>query len=308
MKRGRLPLTALRSFEAAGRLSSFTAAADELRVSQAAISRQIRDLEELIGTALFERHHRSVTLTKRGRSLIEALTPAFDSMDMALEEITARPSRPAVVISAEPAFATCWLGARLSDFQQTYPEIEVTLDSDPHVVDLRTSKAGIAIRNSSGEGVWPGVQSKLLYTASLTPVIAPQLLASGPALAKPEDLLHYPLLHEDHRDDWDRWFKDAGVASQAALRGPVFSDYGIVLQGALAGRGVALADVVLTADEIASGRLVRPFDLTTTCGQYWLVVRSFSRLNASERSFVRWLDAALPQFQAATGPGSAISE
>jgi LysR family transcriptional regulator, glycine cleavage system transcriptional activator len=210
MKRGRLPLTALRSFEAAGRLSSFTAAAEELHVSQAAISRQIRDLEELIGTALFERHHRSVTLTEEGRSLIGALTPAFDSMGTALDAISRNQRNASVVISAEPAFAAGWLGAHISEFQAQYPEIEVTLDSDPNVIDLRTSKAGIAIRNSAGDGVWPGAQARLLYAAALTPVIAPRLLADGPALEKPADLLYYPLLHEDHRDHWARWFDAAG--------------------------------------------------------------------------------------------------
>lgn len=294
MKRGRLPLTALRSFEAAGRLSSFTAAAEELHVSQAAISRQIRDLEEMIGTALFERHHRSVTLTEEGHSLIGALTPAFDSMGTTLDAISRNPRGAAVVISAEPAFAAGWLGAHISEFQAQYPEIEVTLDSDPNVIELRTSKAGIAIRNSAGDGVWPGAQARLLYAAALTPVIAPRLLADGPVLEKPADLLTYPLLHEDHRDHWARWFDAAGVSLDSDIRGPVFSDYGIVLQGALAGRGVALADVLLSAGEFASGRLVRPFDLTTSCGRYWLVVRDFSRLNAGEKAFIRWLESSFP--------------
>ncbi|MCD2171576.1 LysR substrate-binding domain-containing protein [Rhizobium sp. C4] len=308
MKRGRLPLTALRSFEAAGRLSSFTAAADELHVSQAAISRQIRELEDAIGATLFERHHRSVTLTEQGHVLIHALTPAFDSMSAALDAIAPASQRRAIVISAEPAFAAGWLGAHISDFQQKHPEIEVTLDSDPQVIDLRTSKARIAIRHSSGNGSWPGTQSRLLYAVSMTPVLSPQLLADGAALDQPADLLRYPMLHEERRDHWTRWLAFAGVVPEAETRGPVFSDYGIVLQSALAGKGVALADTVLAAGEIASGRLVRPFDLTMDYGRYWLVARHFARLNASERAFISWLESSLPRPQPTTGPGSDISE
>jgi DNA-binding transcriptional LysR family regulator len=99
-----------------------------------------------------------------------------------------------------------------------------------------------------------------------------------------------------------------GVSLDADIRGPVFSDYGIVLQGALAGRGVALADVLLSAGEFASGQLVRPFDLMTPCGRYWLLVRDFSRLNAGEKVFIRWLESSFPGTQETTGPGSAISE
>lgn len=128
MKRGRLPLTALRSFEVAGRLESFTLAAQELFISQAAVSRQIRELETSLGEALFERRHRSVRLTASGARLQAILTLSFDQIDECLEEIRGRSTAAAVTISAEPSFAACWLVPRLPEFRERHPEIEVTID------------------------------------------------------------------------------------------------------------------------------------------------------------------------------------
>lgn len=149
MKRGRLPLTALRSFEVAGRLESFTLAAQELFISQAAVSRQIRELETLLGEALFERRHRSVHLTASGNRLLSIMTLSFDRIDECLEEIRCRPATAGVTISAEPSFAACWLVPRLPEFHEQHPEIDVTIDL------IRASSSSAAVRPRSPSATAP---------------------------------------------------------------------------------------------------------------------------------------------------------
>ena len=182
MKRGRLPLTALRSFEAAGRLLSFSRAAEELFVSQAAVSRQIRELETLVGKPLFERLHRRVVLTDAGQQLIAQLTTSFDDIDRVLSRIVAEPAQAILKVSVEPSFAGALLIPRLYEFQKLHPEIDVTIDSDMRLVEFRSHEAEIAVRFSAVATSWPRTQAHHLHDVSLTPVLAPELLAAGPPL------------------------------------------------------------------------------------------------------------------------------
>src|ERR1700722_10925056 len=172
MKRGQLPLTALRSFEAAGRHESFTRAAQELFVSQAAVSRQVRELETWLGHALFERRHRQVTITEHGRLLLDQLTSSFDNIDRLLDGMRAGSSETILSISVELSFAACWLVPRLDRFRHRYPDIDVAVDPDPRPAEFRTSKAQLAIRWSETATSWPRVQAERLSDIAMSPVIS----------------------------------------------------------------------------------------------------------------------------------------
>ncbi|ESQ83224.1 hypothetical protein AEAC466_13310 [Asticcacaulis sp. AC466] len=289
MKRGRLPLTALRSFEAAGRLHSFTAAADELCVSQAAISRQIRDLESELGHALFERRHRAVILTDQGVKLLSVLTPSFDNIDATLRTLRSDRASQLVRISVEPSFAACWLIPHLPAFQRDHPDIDLVVDSDPRLVQFRAEDADIAIRYSRARHTWPRTESRRLADVDIIPVMTPALRDRDGHTSNPADLLRYVLLHEENRDGWAQWFGSAGMDLPATTRGPVLPDGGLVLQAALQGQGIALIDRILVADEIAAGRLVQAFDLSLPYGAYFIVSRNFNRLSEPTKQLTQWL-------------------
>ncbi|MBB3310102.1 LysR family glycine cleavage system transcriptional activator [Rhizobium sp. BK196] len=288
MKRGRLPLTALRSFEAAGRLESFTLAAEELFISQAAVSRQIRELEQLLGQPLFERRHRSVLLTGSGRQLLAVLTPSFDQIDESLEDIRGASMSADLKVSVEPSFAACWLVPRLPEFRKRHPDVEILLDADPRTIEFRTGQAQIAIRHSATVAAWPRTESRHLIDVRSVPVIASDLLARGPPISSPHEIFAYELLHEETRDAWSRWFEAAGIMPETA-KGPVYADDGLVLQAALRGQGVALLDEAFAEEEIKAGRLRQLFDLAVPNGAYWLVARSFDRLTPPAADFARWV-------------------
>jgi LysR family glycine cleavage system transcriptional activator len=289
MKRGRLPLTALRSFEVAGRLESFTLAAEELFISQAAVSRQIRELEQLLGEPLFERRHRSVLLTGSGRKLLAVLTPSFDRIDECLEDIRGASMSADLKVSVEPSFAACWLVPRLPEFRKRHPDVEILLDADPRTIEFRTGQAQIAIRHSATVTAWPRTESRHLIDVRMVPVIASDLLERGTPISSPHDIFAYGLLHEETRDAWSRWFGAAGLAMPETARGPVYADDGLVLQAALRGQGVALLDEAFAEEEIRGGRLRQLFDLAVPNGAYWLVARSFDRLPPPAADFARWV-------------------
>ena len=293
MKRGRLPLTALRSFEAAGRHLSFSRAAEELYVSQAAVSRQIRELEALVGTSLFERLHRSVRLTNAGHELLDQLTQSFDGIDRKLTEIQARPQVDLVRVSTEPFFAGAWLMPRLNRFQELHPGIDVSVDVSTRLVEFRTHQADLAIRHGATQKSWPRTQAKFLFDSPATPVISPELLAKGPPLATAADLAGFTLLHEENRDGWARWLEAAGAGKVTPERGPIFADGTLTTRAAALGHGVALGDVFMNAAELKDGSLVRPFAMTIPFGTYWLVAPDFDALSPPARAFADWLVAEI---------------
>jgi LysR family glycine cleavage system transcriptional activator len=293
MKRGRLPLTALRSFEVAGRLRSFTLAAEELYISQAAISRQVRELESLLQQQLFARHHRSVALTPAGERLLSVLTQAFDKIGTSLDGIRGDNwSSTTIVVSAEPSFASAWLVRHLAGFREERPDIDVVLDADPRLVEFRSNQATIAIRHSTARASWARVESQHLLDVRIIPVLAPSLLEQAGSLEQPSDLLKLPLLHEESRDLWQRWLSHAG-ADTAVQRGVVYTDGGLVLQAALQGEGVALLDELFARDGLKAGKLCQPFELSIPHGAYWLVAKKFAEIREGEAAFIRWLEAKL---------------
>ncbi|WP_331371576.1 LysR substrate-binding domain-containing protein [Sinorhizobium chiapasense] len=292
MKRGRLPLTALRSFEAAGRLGSFTEAATELFVSQAAISRQIRDLEALIGKPLFERHHRSVSLTADGEALLTVLTHSFDRIGESLDALCGAKRAGTLTVSAEPSLAGCWLVPHLAEFQAENPEIDLVIDADPRLAEFRGHDVEVAIRHSARVTSWPRVEARHLADVEMIAVMAPSL---GPRpLREPLDLSRYGLLHEDTRALWEQWFAAAGAGEVRVERGAIFADGALVLQAALRGHGVALMDRAHVRDDLREGRLVQAFDISIPYGAFWLVARRFDALSESARRFVAWIERCYP--------------
>jgi len=289
MKRGRLPLTALRSFEAAGRQLSFSRAAEELFVSQAAISRQIRELEHFLRQPLFFRHHRRVELTEAGRRLLDQLVRSFDDIDRLLSDLAA-PAQSVVRVSVEPSLAAVWLVPRLNRFRELRPDIDVSVEVDPRPIEFRSDQAELALRFSAHNTSWPRSEAERLALTVDSPVLSPGLLASGPALEKPIDLGRYTLLHEENRQGWARWFEAAGVPADAApARGPMFADTSLSKQAAQLGHGVALGDLMLVRDELASGALIKPFDIDVASGAYWLVARSLKGLPEPAKAFADWI-------------------
>ena len=289
MKRGRLPLTALRSFEAAGRLASFSKAAEELFVSQAAISRQVRELEALVGKPLFDRLHRHVELTAAGHALLEQLTASFDDIDRRLTELLDEPAQATLRISVEPSFSGGWLLPRLDRFRQRHPEIDLSFDVGISLVEFRRHEAELAIRWSQSVRSWPRTQARHLFDCLESPVMTAALLASGPPLESPADLRGYTLLHDYDRKYWARWFRAVGISEHASQKGPLYPPGGQAIQAAKLGHGVALCDLVMDADDLARGTLVRPFDIEVPNGAFWLVAPDFRRLSRPAAAFVDWI-------------------
>lgn len=292
MKRGRLPLTALRSFEAAGRLLSFSRAAEELFVSQAAISRQIRELEITLKTPLFLRLHRKVELTETGHQLLGQLTRSFDAVDAAVSEILRASGPPTVRVSVEPALASSWLIPKLDRFRQLHPDIDVLIDVNPRIVDFHGGGPEIALRYSAQSTSWPDTDAERLRQLFDTPVLSASLARSGPTLVTPQDLRKYTLLHEENRRYWEKWFEKAGAPkSDAPARGPQLADMALVLQAALRGHGVALGCLFLAHDDLASGALVQPFETRIEAGAYWLAARNLKTLSEPATRFADWVRA-----------------
>ncbi|GAA2867853.1 LysR family glycine cleavage system transcriptional activator [Aminobacter niigataensis] len=292
MKRGQLPLTALRSFEAAGRHLSFSRAAEELFVTQAAISRQIRELETFLQQPLFVRYHRRVELTDAGQKLLGQLIKSFDDIDKRLSELAAKPAQSVVSVSVEPSLAASWLVPRLNRFRLLRPDIDVSLDVDPRLIDFRSDQAELALRFSAHSTSWPRSEAERLAPVIDSPVVSPALLASGPALECPADLRRYTLLHEENRQGWARWFEAAGAAEDvAAARGPLLADAALSKQAAMLGHGVALGDLLLVREELVSGTLVKPFETNVVCGAYWLVAKSLRKLSEPAEAFADWIRA-----------------
>ncbi len=288
MDRRSLPLSALRAFEAAARLGSFKAAAEELAVTPTAISHQIRGLEEQSGVALFERQVRRVTLTDAGSQLYPVLRDGFDAIQAALERLTQPRRRPQVVISATNAFTVKWLVPRVSGFRQRHPGIDLQLQASDEVVDLRSTAVDIAIRY--GRGPYPGLSTEPLFADHFAPVANPRL-----GVNSVDDLARVPLIYFDWKrpqpenPTWERWFAAAGVPGRSPAGQLRFSDEGHAIQAAVAGHGIALVSQALVAEELAAGHLVQPFGPVIDGHTYHLAVSSERAPSTSTQAAMAWL-------------------
>lgn len=282
------PLNAVRAFEAAARHLSFTRAAEELNVTQAAISHQIKALEEALGVMLFRRLNRGLLLTEAGQAFLPPLTGAFDAIADAVDRLKAADEAGPLTISTLASFAAKWLVPRLPRFQQRHPHVDVLISTGSQLVDFDRQEVDLAIR--FGRGPWPGVRSHRLLGETIFPVASPALRDGPPRLGAPDDLAHVTLLHDDLHIGWPMWLKAANVTCVDAKRGPRFTDSSLVIQAAIAGHGVALARGALAADDLAAGRLVKLFDLDLPSEVAYYVVapeRHFTRPKVA--AFHEWL-------------------
>ena len=284
------PLNALRAFEAAARHLSFTRAAGELHVTQAAISHQIKALEEWLGMALFKRQNRALLLTDAGQAYLPPLREAFDRIQDAPARLQARDRSGALTVSTFTSFAAKWLVPKLGRFAAAHPDIEVRLAINDALVDLVSDTADVGIRYGSGD--WRGLRAERLMTEVVFVVCSPRLLEGPAPLRRPEDLRHHTMLHDDLPEDWDTWLEAAGVGGIKARRDLAFNHSEMVLQAAIDGLGVALGRSVLVADDLAAGRLVKPFDLELpTQAAYYLVCLEGTQDRPKVKAFRDWVMA-----------------
>lgn len=285
LKRELPPLNALVTFEAAARLNSFTRAADELHVTQAAVSRQIQRLERQLGTRLFHRSHRSLALTGAGRRLQEAVTSGLDHITRGVRRVRMTTTEPPVTLAATIAFANYWLMPRLHALRRQHPDTDVRVLADDRPLDPDADDVDIVIAFGS-ESDRPGHHQHLIGGERVVPVCAPSYLAARPHLraARPGDLLAEELLHLDPEHwrrlrgtviDWPVWFDHFGVSPRAGLHGLRLNNYTMLLDAALAGQGIALGWRPVIDDLLTSGRLAALIDeeLPTACGYSTAVAR-----------------------------------
>jgi len=287
------PLNALRAFESAGRHLSFTKAAAELNVTPAAIGHQVKALEELLEVPLFRRLTRALRLTAAGQAALPTISQGFDKLAQGVEQMRAHCESGVLTISVSPSFGAMWLVPRLEHFRRRHPDIEIRIDGTDRLVDLARDDADVALRY--GPGGYKGVRVDWLFSQVNTPVCSPALLSGEHPLRQPDDLRHHTLLHIDWKDaeaSWRMWLLAAGLHDIDPTRGPHFTMENMAVQAALDGHGVALIGDMLVADDLAAGRLVRPFDpsLSTPLSfSYYLLSAKDSAEQPKVAAFRDWL-------------------
>jgi LysR family glycine cleavage system transcriptional activator len=286
------PLAAIRVFEAVARHLSFTKAAEELGMTQAAASYQIKLLEERVGAPLFLRRPKQIVLTEAGQRMAPAVSEAFALLSGAYT--AARSGVDGMLcVSTLLTFASNWLAQHLGSFQVAHPSLAVRLDTSNRLVDFAREDIDIAIR--SGGGNWPGVETHMLFRADFTPVLSPRLAASIGGVNEPADLLKLPIL--DPGDIWwQEWFALAGLPAEelASRPGTSMGAQAYEANAAIAGHGVAILTRALFKAELADGRLIQPFDLVGDDGHaYWLVYPTARRNVPKIRAFRDWILAEI---------------
>jgi LysR family transcriptional regulator, glycine cleavage system transcriptional activator len=292
------PLAAIRAFEAAARHESFTAAAAELGLTQAAVSYQVKALEDRLGAPLFVREKGRARLTALGMRLVPALSQAFDSIEAAFASHKAEDEQ-LLTITTTHTFANTWLAWRLGGFQMEQPELAVRMSTSNEVVDLRSGEADVAIR--AGPGGWDGLEHHELFKSAFTPMASPSCIAEAQRKLgrklEPADMPHQHLINPSD-DWWNQWFTDNGVAADdQLLRRPGVRLDNQANEGhaAMAGQGFALLTPLLWKGDVAAGRLAVPFpDRVSTRGwAYWLVYPSERRMVPKVKRFREWLLAEM---------------
>ena len=292
------PLNALRAFEVAGRRGSMSAAADELAVTPAAISHQIKVLEECFGFPLFSRSVRSIRLTDRGAALLPYLSEGLKLWEEGCRQLATLDNETPLVISSAPVFAGKWLVRRLSDFNKLHPDITVRLDGSLSIANFSSDGVDASIR--FGTGPYPELHAEPLVNEDVAPVCSPAILEGPHTLDVPADLEHHTLLHvdwfaaADTQPDWAMWLRTADVHNVDASRGPVFTSDSLAVEAAINSGGVALVSEFLVREDLARGRLIKPFDLVLPSNHwYWFVCPKENMERPKVRAFRDWLVAAV---------------
>jgi LysR family glycine cleavage system transcriptional activator len=269
--RRRLPsLNALKAFEASARQESFTKAAEELCVTQGAVSQQVKALERELGLLLFRRERQRLVITEAGRSYLEVVRDAFDRLGAGTERLLQRQKTGVLTITTSPDFAAKWLVHRIGRFSEAHPDVDLRVSASMQHVDFAREDFDLAIRH--GDGHWAGLHVTRLCTEELFPVCSPKLLTGRGALRTPSDLRHHRLLYTNSRDGWTKWLERVGVDGTDFKRGTLFNQSSMAIDAAVDGQGIALARTALASRDLISGRLVRPFrEGLAAPYAYWIV-------------------------------------
>ena len=301
----------LRAFDAVARHLNFRAAAEELSLTQSAVSRQIQALEDEVGTALFLRHTRAVELTSAGTLLLRAAGLSLERIDAAVRQIRQSAGRKSVAITTWASFASMWLIPRLEAFQREHPDIDIRIDATDTALDLEVADVDVALRYGPASSMPP--EAVRLFGEQLTPVASPWLLKAAPPLRKPGDLAQYALIeagdaNRTHLEwlTWRRWFDENGLHKLAPKRWLYFNYAYQMVQAALTGQGVVLARLPLIAESLANGDLVEtlPDARMDSPMAYWLLVAPQSAQRPEIRDFSQWLRGQAATTREAIGEGT----
>jgi len=283
------PLNALRAFEAAARSESFTRAAEELCVTQGAVSHQVKLLEATLGIKLFNREHQRLVITGAGREYLNVVRDALDRIAAGTERIVQRQNTGVLTVSTSPDFAAKWLVNRLGRFAEAHSGIDLRVSATMHHIDFVREEVDVAVRH--GDGNWSGLDAVRLCTEQLFPVCSSRVMAGRTRIAKPSDLLKFPLLHLEDSKAWSNWFDAAGVDAEMS-HGLVLNRASMLIDAAVNGQGVALARTALAAWDLINGRLVKPFDLALKLSNtYCIVCPKATSMQPKIVTFRDWLVA-----------------
>ena len=283
MVRPYLPLNALRAFEAASRHLSFTRAAIELCVTQAAVSHQVKLLEQRLGVTLFRRLPRGLMITEEGLALLPVLRESFDRMADMLERFEGGQLREVLKIGAVGTLAVGWLLPRLADFRTRFPYIDLRLSTNNNRVDIAAEGLDYTIR--FGNGAWHDIEAEALFEAPLSVLCIPPIARQ---LKTPEDVAGQTLLRSYRSDEWPSWFEEAGLSAPPIL-GMVFDSSVLMVEAAMQGAGVALAPPLMFSRQLASGEIEQPFPIYISKGSYWLTRLKSRPVAPAMENFRRWL-------------------
>lgn len=279
---------ALRSFEAAARHMNFTRAAEELGVTQAAVSHQVKMLENALNVRLFRRLTRKLALTAEGRALFAAVAEAFDRIVEVADELVAGGGSGSLEVSLSPYVAAAWLSPRIGRFWGQHPNIDLRLHHSVEPVNFAQSAADLAVM--WGRGDWPGLGCDLLLRTRLSPVCSPTLMAGEHPIKQPEDLRHHTLMNRESFQGWADWLAAAGVTGVEFRGRTTFDDHNVLIQAAIEAQGVALGGIDLLTAELATGRLVQPFELSVeTDFAYYIVYPPEALGRPKVKAFREWL-------------------
>jgi LysR family glycine cleavage system transcriptional activator len=282
------PLNALKAFEAAARHEIFTRAAEELCVTQGAVSHQVKALEAELAVKLFNRERQRLIITEAGKDYLTVVRDALDRIAVGTERLLQRQNAGVLTVSTSPDFAAKWLVHRLGHFADAHPGIDLRVSATLHHVDFAREEVDLAVRH--GEGSWPGLDTVRLSAEQLFAVCSPKLISGRRRLNKPADILNFPLLHLDSRADWTNWLQAAGLDGADVMHGPVLNRASMVIDAAINGQGIALARTTLAAWDIINGRLVRPFSESLRLSKtYWIVCPKATATVPKIVTFRDWL-------------------
>jgi LysR family glycine cleavage system transcriptional activator len=289
------PLNAFRGFEAAARLNSFSKAAEELGMTQSAISHQIRTLEEFLGQPLFNRVNRGVSLSDAGYDLHQTVVACFGDLANGIKRLDQYKKPTQVVVHTSSAFASTWLLPRLTEFRRTTPDIDVWLYTTDAEQDEEMLEVDLAVL--FGTGHWSDFIVEPFFGDAYLPVCSPGYLKAQAPIREPADLLAHTLLHGEDDVPWAAWFEHAGVRNVNPVIGPNFSNPALLLQAAIQGQGIGLGHLVLASGDLNAGRLVSPLDIRVPTRKAHFLVANRNEIHKPKVAAVAsWLRAEAALF------------